>query len=249
MNANRRNFIASGAAALAAIAMPRLTSAQQPLRIGHDAPFEPFGFVENGVSRGMLVEAVGEILKRAGRDCVFQGLALDAIEAALAAGRIDALAFKGISEERRAHMDFSAPLVITGGAAFARPGLAASADLAAYNGMTVVTPERGPLAADIRRRFPQVKLITVASYDASLAAVLSGQADVAALNFQVGQRLINSTYPGRFSMPAEPYLRVPLAFAVAKGRNAELLAAFDRALAELKAEGAIDRLYARWLKG
>jgi polar amino acid transport system substrate-binding protein len=115
--------------------------------------------------------------------------------------------------------------------------------------MTVVTPERGPLAADIRRRFPQVKLITVASYDASLAAVLSGQADVAALNFQVGQRLINSTYPGRFSMPAEPYLRVPLAFAVAKGRNAELLAAFDRALAELKAEGAIDRLYARWLKG
>lgn len=248
MNPKRRTII-HGAAALGAMSLPHLTLAQQPLLIGHDAPFEPFGYVENGQSKGMLVEAVGEILKRAGRNASFRGIALDAIEGELAAGKIDALAFKGVSPERRMHMDFSAPLIITGGAAFTRPGLAASADLAAYNGMTVVTPERGPLAPDIRRRYPQIKLLTVASYDDSLEAVLAGRADVAALNFQVGLRLINSKYPGKFGLPAAPYLEVPLAFAVAKGRNADLLADFDRALAQQKADGSLERLYARWLQG
>jgi len=249
MNPDRRTLLTDGAAALALMSLPRFASAQQTLSIGHDAPFEPFGYVENGQSKGMLVEAVGEILKRAGRSFTFRGLALDAIEGALAAGSIDALAFKGVSPERKLHMDFSAPLIITGGAAFARPGLVAATDLAAYNGMTVVTPERGPLAPDIRRRYPQIKLLSVASYDASLDAVLAGQADVAALNFQVGQRLINGKHPGKFTMPTAPYLEVPLAFAVAKGRHAELLAAFDRALAEARADGSLARLYARWLQG
>lgn len=246
---SRRTFLFSGAAALTAMSLPQTGSAQATLLIGHDAPFEPFGYVENGQSRGMLVEAVAEILTRAGMAFRFRGLALDAIEGALAAGSVDALAFKGVSPERSLHMDFSAPLIITGGAAFARPGLAAATDLAAYNGMTVVTPERGPLAPDIRRRYPDIKLLAVASYDASLEAVLAGAADAAALNFQVGQRLVNSKYPGKFSMPAAPYLEVPLAFAVAKGRNAALLAAFNRALAAHQADGALDRLYARWLKG
>jgi polar amino acid transport system substrate-binding protein len=245
----RRRFLLGATASLASMSLSNLSTAQQAVLIGHDAPFEPFGYIENGQSRGMLVEAVGEIFKRMGRSASFRGLALDAIEGALAAGSVDALAFKGVSPERRQHMDFSAPLLVTGGGAFARLGLAAATDLAAYNGMTVVTPERGPLAPDIRRRYPQIKLLSVASYDASLEAVLAGQADVAALNFHVGQRLINGKYPGRFSMPAAPYLEVPLAFAVAKGRNAELLADFERALAAHKADGSLDRLYARWLRG
>ena len=246
---SRRSFIFRGTAALAAMSLPQTGSTQAPLLIGHDAPFEPFGYLENGQSRGMLVEAVAEILTRAGLAFSFRGIALDAIEGALAAGSVDALAFKGVSPERALNMDFSAPLIITGGAAFARQGLAAATDLSAYNGMTVVTPERGPLAPDIRRRYPNIRLLAVPSYDASLEAVLAGAADVAALNLQVGQRLVNSKYPGRFTMPAAPYLEVPLAFAVAKGRNGALLAAFNNALAAHKAEGALDRLYARWLKG
>jgi hypothetical protein len=48
-------------------------------------------------------------------------------------------------------LDFSAPLLITGGAAFARAGLPAASDLSVYAGQTIVTPGQGPLAAQIRR--------------------------------------------------------------------------------------------------
>lgn len=243
----RRDFLRMATAGLAAAGI-RIADAQSQVVIGHDAPFEPFSYVEGGESKGMIIEAVAEVMKRAGRPFTFRPLALDGAEGALAAGAVDALAAKGVTAERKGYMDFSSPLIITGGAAFARLGVAAETDLSAYAGMTLVTPQRGPLAGDIRRRFPAVKLLTVSSYDASLEAVLDGRADVAALNFQVGRRLVNSKYPGRFSMPAQPYLALPLAFAVAKGRNTALLAAFDHALTELKANGTIDHIYERWLK-
>ena len=244
----RRATLAGAASGLLWLATrPRPGRAASVPTIGHDDPFEPFAFTEHGQSRGMLVEAVAAALARVGITPTFRPLPLAAVEAELAAGTVDALAFKGVTEQRRKVMDFSAPLMITGGAAFARPGLPAAANLAAYAGRTIVTPAQGPLAAEIARTHPQLKLITVESYDAALAAVLDSRADVAALNFQVGTRLINQKHRGLFTMPAEPYQRLPLAFAVAKGRNAELLAAFDSGLAAIVADGSLDVITRRWL--
>jgi hypothetical protein len=61
-------------------------------RIGHDDPFEPFAFVENGRSRGLLIDIVAAILGHAGLAFDYRPLLLAAIEAELAAGTIDAIA-------------------------------------------------------------------------------------------------------------------------------------------------------------
>jgi ABC-type amino acid transport substrate-binding protein len=111
------------------------------------------------------------------------------------------------------------------------------------------TDARGPLAAQIRRDYPQVKLLTVDSYDAALDTVLDGQADVAALNFQVGQQLVRRKYPGKLVLPEQPYTKLPFAFAVANGRQAELLQRFDRSLAALRQDGTIDHLVDQWMRG
>ena len=69
------------------------------------------------------------------------------------------------------------------------------------------------------------------------------------MNYQVGQRLANQRYAGRFTLPERPYAELPLAFAVAKGRNAPLLAAFDAGLAAAIADGTHARIVRSWTGG
>jgi ABC-type amino acid transport substrate-binding protein len=107
---------------------------------------------------------------------------------------------------------------------------------------------QGPLAAQIRRDYPQINLLTGESYDASLNAVLDGRADVAALNCQVGQQLVAREYSGKFALPEQFYTKLPFAFAVAKGRQGELLQAVDRSLAVLRQDGTVDRVVERRLR-
>ena len=237
-------------AAAAAIAGTRLSSsrAQAAVRIGFDNPFAPFGSVIDGEPRGMLIELVAAVLKNAGQSFVYVPLLLEESEKALSEGRVDALAWKGVSPEREKAMSFSAPLVMTGGAAFTRPGLAPSANLKDFAGLTVVTPRSGPLYAQIARDYPEVKLRDGVSYEASFEAVLAGQADVAALNFQVGLQMANKRYHGRIGLPAAPYVPVPLAFAVKKGGSAaDLLRAFELGLAQARADGSAARTIDKWL--
>ena len=219
----------------------------QTLRIGHDAPFEPFGMVEAGRSTGMLVEIVAEALKRAKLDFTLVPLKLDESETALVEGKIDALAFKGDTAERRAKLDFTKPLVVSGGALFTRAGAPTSANLKDFAGKIVVTPRRGPLFAQIARTAPEVKLIESTSYEESLQLVLDGKADAAALNWQAGIRMARSKHADKFTLPAAPYVSVPLAFAVAKGKNAELLVKVEAVLDTMRADGTFKAIEEKWL--
>lgn len=227
--------------------MTAASASADPLRIGHDAPFEPFALVENGRSTGLVLDVVAEAMRRMGQAFAFVPLRLDESEAALAAGRVDALAAKGDTAERRARLDFLAPIVVTGGALFVRAGAPASSRLADFAGRTMVTPRRGPLFAQIAKTAPEVRLLEATSYEESLALVLAGKADAAALNFHVGIRMARAMHAGRFTLPSAPYVAVPLAFAVAKGRHADLLKRFDAALAAMKSDGALKTIEERWL--
>ena len=219
------------------------------MRVGFDQPFAPFGFVEDGKPKGMLIELVGAVLERMGRPHAFVPLTLEQFERALLERRVDALAWKGVSAERGKSMDFSAALAVTGGALFARPGLASSTNLDDFAGLTLVTPRGGPLYAQIEREYPEVKLRDGVDYEESFGALLAGQADVAALNLQVGLLLARRKYPGKFGLPTAPFVPVPLAFAVPKGTSGDLMRSFDAHLAALKAEGAADRIAETWLRG
>lgn len=231
-------------AAAVATTMPAYA---QSLRIGHDSPFEPFAMVEEGRSTGLIIDIVAGALKRTGIAFAFVPLTLDESETALVEGKIDALAFKGDTAERRGRIDFSKPIVVSGGALFTRAGTPTSASLKDFAGKTVVTPRRGPLAAQIAKAAPDVKLLQSTSYEESLELVLSGKADAAALNWQAGLRMARAKHPGKFTLPTAPYVSVPLSFAVAKGKNAELLAKVDAAIASMRADGAFEAIEEKWL--
>ena len=68
-------------------------------------------------------------------------------------------------------------------------------------------------------------------FSVSIVAEGDREVQLAALNFQAGIQIANDLHPGLVGLPRAPYAPLPLAFAVAKGRNANLLRRFNVALA------------------
>ena len=199
-----------------------------PLSIGFDVPFEPFGLLIDGRPAGLLVELVSAVLTRAEHPHSFLTMPLAETEAALFSGRVDALAFKGVTPERNATMDFSAPLIVSGAALFTRLGTAIPTNPATLAGQRVVTPRKGPLWAALTRLEPPLVMVDGDSYEGSFDALRDGRADAAALNLHAGLAIAQRLHPGAFTLPAGSYTPLPIAFAVAKGRHTKLLADFDQ---------------------
>ena len=112
----------------------------------------------------------------------------------------------------------------------------------------VVTPRTGPLAAFIQKTAPEVKLELTANYEESLMRLMSGSADVAALNFQVGAALVRQLYPGKVTIPRAMFAEQPVAVAVRKGQFGDLLTRLDRGLSRMKADGAWQRITDSWMQ-
>lgn len=201
------------------------------IRIGFDHPFQPFAWLKDGVPGGSLIERVAAVMRRAGLAFEWVPMTLEQTEPALYAGEVNALAFKGITPERAPLMDFSDTLIVSGAALFRAPGLRESDDPRDFPGLRAATPRRGPLAAQFARDYPMVGLQLVDSYESAFEALVRGEVQLAALNFQAGIQIANDLHPGMVGLPRAPYAPLPLAFAVAKGRNEDLLCRFNAALA------------------
>lgn len=207
------------------------SDAGRPLRLGHDIDLAPFAAVEDGQSTGWLLAAAMRAFAQVGRAAQPVPLALGTFEAALKSGEIDAFVGVAVTEERRARLALSAPLVTTGGAWFRPTRRGGPIRRAA-------TPAGGPLVAVLRRHFPDVAVVETADYAGSLAATLAGEADAAALNLHAGRLLAVRAFDGAFELPLHPFLAIDLAIAVGRS-TAALLAPLDRAIAALKADGAL----------
>ena len=216
------------------------------LRIAHDADFPPLTFVDGAESRRLVIDLLKEIPHRAGLSPVFVPIAHADHEEALRNGAADAIAFKGIVPEFTAVFDFSAPILISGGAWFRQKGDSANGP-GLPEGARVVTPGRGPMLGVLQRNHPHLELAAVDSYADALAAVADGAANAAALNFHIGGYLSRRDHPDRIAVPSVPFAPQPIAFCVLKGQHQDLLSAFDRALETALGEGLRKRLETQWL--
>ena len=223
-----------------------LAAQAQTVRVAHDQRFPPFAEVKDGKSEGLAVDILNAAAQRAGITIVYVPVPFAEMQKTLEDGRADAVFPLAINPERRQSFDFTAPLVITGGALFVRVPQPTPDGLNALAGKTLVTPRTGPLAGFIQKTAPDVKLIVNADYDQSFAQLLAGEADAAALNFQVGRKLAATMHAGKVTLPDKLFLELPLALAVRKGQSADLLAKLDRGVAAIRADGTWQTINARW---
>jgi polar amino acid transport system substrate-binding protein len=219
----------------------------QTVRLAHQADFPPFAYVQDGKSVGLFVDLLEAAAAREGLQLEFVPVPFAEVQQTLADGRAQAIFPLGNIPERRETFDFSDEVVPTGGGIFVRTSAPLPQNLAAMAGKSLVTPRTGPLAGFIAKNAPDVKLILSSDYEDSLAQVVRGDADAAALNVQVGARLAAKLYPGQLKRAPEIFAEQPLAVGVTKGQNAALLERLDAGLAAIKADGTWQRIDDRWI--
>ena len=222
-------------------------AAAETVRIAHQEHFPPFVEVKDGKSVGLVVDIVRAAAAKAGIDVVFVPVPFEQVQGTLRDGRAEAIVPLAITSERLPSFDFSAPLLMTGGALYVRAPNPTPANLAALSGKTVVTPGTGPLAAYIRKHAPDIKLVITTDYEQSLSRIVKGEADAAALNYQVGASMAAHLYPGQVTMPNMMFEEIPDAVAVAKGQHAEVLKKLDTGIGAIRADGSWQKINERWM--
>ena len=231
------------AAFLVLVALP---ASAQVVRVAHAESFPPYAEARDGRSEGMAVDLLRAAAAKAGLELAFVVVPFEQLQRTLEDGRAEAIFPTGITPERRKTLDFSAPLLSTGGSLYVRAPQQAPDGLASMEGKTVVTPRTGPLAAYIEKNAPQVKVLRTASYEESLALLVEGKADAAALNSHVGGRIADKLYPGKVNVARKLFLEVPLAVAVARGTQAATLKRLDEGIAAIRADGSWEQINQRW---
>ena len=219
----------------------------ETVSFAHQTAFAPFADVQDGKSVGLMVDLIREAAAREGIDAQFVPVPFEQVQETLQDGRADAIFPLAITPARRQTFDFSDPFVTTGGAIYVRAPNPSPESLAALSGKIVMTPRTGPLVAILQATAPDIRLVTTATYEETLARLVNGEADAAALNFHVGALLAAKLYPGKVTASRFVFAEAPNAVGVLKGRNAALLTRLDAGLAAIKADGAWRQINKRWI--
>lgn len=221
-------------------------AAAQTVRVSIDQKFPPFTEVVDGKVQGLAIDLLDAAAKRAGLRMEYLPVPIEETQTVLQNGRADATYPLAVNPTRKETFDFSEALLSTGGGLFVRAPSKTPADWSSLAGKTVVTPQSGPLAGYIQKNAPMVKLVTTVDYDESLQKLVSGQADAAALNLQVGAQLAAKAYPGKITPADRFFLELPLAVATMKGRN-WFLKALDGGIAEIRQDGTMKAITDKWI--
>jgi ABC-type amino acid transport substrate-binding protein len=137
--------------------------------------------------------------------------------------------------------------LMSGGGLYVRAPSPTPESIAALAGKILVTPRAGPLADYIRKTAPAVNLVVTRDYEESLARLMSGQADAAALNISAGGRIAAKLYPEQVTLPRIMFYEQPFAVGVPKGQSAKALAQLNAGLAAIRTDGSWQQISNRWL--
>lgn len=182
------------------------------IKIAYNPDFAPFSMLDEGVLKGLIIDRLRNIFQASDIPNEFIATSLPRLISDLESGKVDAIAALGITPERQNDFQFSKPIIVSGGAWFipkAHP-MVTNDEVPA----SIITPERGPLANEIRNKYPEAKLNTCTDYDAALKGAIEGKAIAAALNWHVGRMMINENYQNQFHVPERPYNTLALGLAM-----------------------------------
>jgi ABC-type amino acid transport substrate-binding protein len=235
--------------ALALLWLAMMPAAAQTLRIAHPVQLAPIIDDKDGKTVGLVVDILEAAAAHEGIDITFVPQTDAALGDMLKDGSADAIAPMPINS---AVYDFTTPIFTTGGALFVRAPSATPTDLASLSGKTVVTPANGPFVAYFQKNYPNIRVLPTSKstmtneYEESLNDVMSGRADAAALNIQVGTGVVTASYAGQITVPTTMFVQTPLGLAVIKGQHGDVLNRLDAGLAAIQADGTLQRIEDQW---
>lgn len=233
----------AGAAATRAATVDKVdTLSPGVLRVAYRADDKPMSFLQDGKPAGMLVDLMTAVGQRMGLKVQFVSTSFAAMLPSVRNHQYDSAAFGVlVTPPRRKVVDFTTAI----GYGQARLVSRASAPLATVqgaSGKTIAVTIGSALIPQLAHMAPHVVIREFPNIAASVDALLAGQVDGLFTGEAAAAHVI-AQHPGLVgSQSVESDMN---AFPVAKDRPA-LLAAMNRALAEVMRDGTYTRLFVRW---
>ena len=225
-------------------------SGQKKLRVGLNAVFAPFEYIENGQVTGFDVEMINEIGKNLGYKVEIIDQSFDGLIPALKAGKIDIIV-SGMSstEERKKSVDFSDPYYESGLVALVNKSNSTIKTVKDLEGKRLVVKNGTAGAKFAEDNLKGKATIRVFEDSAStLKAVENNQADAAFEDYPVIAYTIKVNPNLNVKIGTEKLTNNEYGFMVKKGENKELLEKFNKGLKTLKENGEYQKIVDKYTK-
>lgn len=254
---SRGTYLAALLAALAVIAgviglpTPAHAAAEdargKTYKIATDTTFAPFEYRDGDAFTGIDVDLLNAIADKGGFKVDIQSLGFDAAVQSLQSNQADAvMAGMSITPERQSVFDFSSPYFMSGVQLGVKSDSAiASLDDLKGKQVAVKTGTEGQRYAESIKDQYGFSTITFEDSASTYDAVKSGQAAGLVDDYPVLQYAIKQE--GALQTIGERQQGAPYGFAVNKGRNPELVEAFNEGLKAAVDDGTYDRILQKHL--
>ena len=209
-----------------------------------NAEFPPYEYHEENKIVGIDIEIADAIAKKMGLELEIEDIAFDSVILEVTSGKAD-IGMAGISatEERKQSVDFSDTYTTTTQLVIVKEDSAiAKADELEGKTIGVQTGTTGDILAS------DIKDATVERYSKGMDAVQAlsqGKIDAVVIDSEVAKRFVSDNTG--LKLLDKAYATEEYAIAVKKG-NTEMLNAINKALADLKADGTVDKIIAKYIK-
>ncbi|WP_435634702.1 cystine ABC transporter substrate-binding protein [Pseudomonas solani] len=219
------------------------------VKVGLEGTYPPFNFQdESGKLTGFEVEFAEALAKELGVKVDFQPSKWDGILAALESKRLDLVINQvTISDERKKKYDFSTPYTVSGIQALVRKGnedsIKSAADLA---GKKVGVGLGTNYEQWLKENAPKADIRTYDDDPTKFQDLNVGRIDAILVDRLAAFEMVEKT-GGRLAVAGAPFSRQESGIALRKG-DPELLAALDKAIAKLKADGTLKAISEKWFK-
>lgn len=219
-------------------------------KIAIDQAFAPFSIQqEDGSYKGIDIDIIQAIADKEGFTVEILPMDFSAIIPALVSGTIDGgLGCMSITDERKQTVDFSDPYY-EDGLALVTKADSSIAKLEDLNGKKIAVKEgtQGALWADDNKAKYSFEISTLPDSTSTAMAVRNGQADALLEDFPVISYQISIGEQEGLKVAVDAVNeKGGVGFSVNKGKNQDLLAAFNEGLAAIKADGSYDKILAAY---
>ena len=227
--------------AAAALALSAGATLAEPLRMGTEGAYPPYNFVnEKGEVDGFEIELGNELCKRIGAECTWVRNDWDSIIPNLVNSNYDTImAGMNITDERKKSIAFSDEYTPPPPSAYL--ALTSDADISGVVAAQTSTIQASYVAES------GATLIEFATGEEAIAAVRNGEAEAV---FADRDFLVPFERDSDDLVWVEGQDRVVVGEGLGIGMrqsDTELKARFDKAIAEMKADGSLDALITKWL--
>lgn len=220
------------------------------IKIGSDTTYPPFEIVDEKTKAivGFDPDLMDEICRRANCKAKFTTTAWDGIFVALAQGQFDAVVSGvTITEERRKAVEFSEPYLRYGQVVLVRSEESAITGVDSLSTKRVAvqtgtTNDEKATALQKEKKVGDIKRYE--TFALAVKALINKDVDAVIIDSYAADGFIG-VEPGKLKKVGESFTSEALGIALKQG-DTTLKQAFDTALAAMKTDGTMDRLYKKW---